>query len=312
MLRKNKPLSQDEIFKWLTDLRQHADTAYSHYHVTSIVEVKSNAEYFYASGVNIENDSHNRLSMHGEQAALANAITFLGGDAKFSRLWLMAAPADAVPDKDQQSGKSCGHCRQIMASLAAPGAEIYTVTLDGRISLPDTYENKFLPDEFKEQDLNLSSTQFSFNAEAFHVWEKLSAGKELTHDEIEKYLHMLSPHIIAKKFQTSPVTACIIKCHNGRYAAGVLMQDIAFLTTDAIFSAMSNAVTQFGKENLQFDEIHLLSTNTQPAQFTLAEIDMLGRHYAHAGTSVHVYARDGRADYVWGECVKACLEKVWA
>lgn len=156
--RVTKPLTKDEIFNKLKELRDYSVTPFSDYHVAAIVEVKINDNlYFYTSGVNIEIDEHNRLSMHGEQTAVANALTLLGGDTKFSKLWIMAAPADAAPDEKQKAGKSCGHCRQILMSLAAPNAEIYVVTLDGRFSEPDSFEKQFLPDGFSERDLDLTT-----------------------------------------------------------------------------------------------------------------------------------------------------------
>ncbi|GEM_PF-2736267 len=313
-IRSVNPLSQTEIFNMLKVLRGHALTPYSDYHVAAIAEIKlSDNEYFYTSGVNIENDEHNRLSIHSEQNAVASAVTLLGEDTKFSKVWIMAAPANATPNEKQESGKSCGHCRQIMMSLAEKGAEIFVVTLDGRFAPSDSFEKKFLPDGFSERDLNLSSSNYSSNSSAiylnsskFKAWEIISETQYLKKDEIAKYLQALSPHIISKKFQTSTITACILKCNNGRYAAGVLVQDIAFLTTDAIFVAIGNAVTQFGSKNLRFDEIHLASNVLHPEQLTFTEIEALSRRYAHKQTVVNFYTQDNQyASYDFMECKHA-------
>lgn len=307
-----KPLSQDTIFKMLTDVRNNALAPFSNYKVGAVVEVSlSENLYFYTSGVNVEDHSHNRLSLHGEQNALANAITLLGGHTEFSSLWVMAAAVDAVPDPNQIAGKSCGHCRQIMVSLAQPGAQIYAVTLDGRFtSPPDNFEaGQFLPDPFSEKDLNPQSPNSNLHTSSinFHrelqAWEVFNQSNKLSADKIKEYLQRLSPHIINQNFQTSPITACIARCNNGYYAPGVLMQDVAFLTTDAIYAVIGNAVRRFGGENLRFDEMHIISNDSQPGQFTSAEIESLTfGGYTHDQTMVHFYTPDQHTVYSFEQC----------
>lgn len=304
------PLSNAEIFTRLTNLRQHAFAPYSNYLVSCLVEIKiAENSYFYIGGVNVENDEHNRLSLHSEQNALASAITLLGEDTKFSKMWVMAAPANAEPDGNQEAGKACGHCRQIMMSLAKKDAEIYTVTLDGRFSEPDSFERKFLPDSFCERDLNLSAQpSHPVNLE---TWELLSKAKNLNETQIASILKKLSPHIINPKFQTSGITACLLKCSNGNYAAGVLVQDIAFLTTDAIFGAIGNAVTQFGYQDLKFDEIHLATSSLNPAELSSTEIEALSHGYASDKTIVNFYTPEGQhASFTLMECKNARNEKL--
>ena len=317
--RRATPLSQEEIFNHLKEARSHAVAPYSNYQVASIVEIKLQDNiFFYTSGVNIELGAHNRLSIHSEQNAIASALTLLGGDTKFSRIWIMAAPANACPEDKHSAGKSCGHCRQIMVSLAKPGAEIYAVTLDGHFSIADTFENHFLPDCFSERDLNLPSFNHSasathslgqgstiFNSPKWQGWNIINERGELTIDDIMKYFKLLSPHMINPQFQTSPITACILKCNNGRYAAGVLIQDLAFLTTDAIFSALGNAVTQFGNTNLSFYEIHLASDSLDPLQISSAEIELLSSQYVFSHTKVNFYASNRHASYMFMECKDA-------
>ena len=148
-IRSQKPLSQHEIFTNLKELRSHARAPYSNYLVASIVEIKiSDNSFFYVSGVNVENDEHNRLSIHSEQNAISNAVTLLGKNTKFTKIWVMAAAGDAVPEEKQKAAKPCGHCRQIMVSLAQRGAEIYVVSLNGESSSPDSFEKQFLPGTF--------------------------------------------------------------------------------------------------------------------------------------------------------------------
>jgi len=304
------PLPQATIFEMLKQARQNAHAPLSHYQVAAVVEVqRSDNLYFYISGVNIENDEHNRLSMHSEQNALVNALTLLGGDAQFSNLWVMAAAADAMPDATQKAAKSCGHCRQIMLSLAKPNARIYAVTLADQFS-SNSFEQQFLPEAFSEKDLNLVAENSASNSSRadssqLPVWKILHESGGLSIDTIRQYLQTLSPHIVSKEFQTSPITACIAKCNNGRYAMGVLVQDIAFLTTDAVFAVIGNAITQFCSKDLRFEEMHFASNTVHPAQLTFAEIETLSHRYVHRDTIVHFYTSQEHASYTFKECLQA-------
>lgn len=305
-----EPLPQTVIFAMLKKVRLNAYTPLSHYQVATVVEVKRNENlYFYISGVNIENDEHNRLSMHSEQNALVNTLTLLGGNTQFSNLWVMAAAADAVPDATQKPAKPCGHCRQIMLSLAQPNARIYAVTLADQFSF-DSFEQQFLPEAFSEKDLNVPVKNSTLavsgvDAAQLQMVEILNDSGELPTDTIRRYLQTLSPHIINKEFQTSPITACIVKCHNGRYAMGVLVQDIAFLTTDAVFAVIGNAITQFGSKDLRFDEMHFATNTVHPAQLTFAEIETLSHRYVREDTILHFYTAQEHASYTFKECLQA-------
>lgn len=348
----DKPLSHDEIVNQLRKLRDHSDASFSHYHVAALVEFKlGENSYAYSSGVNVENIGHNRLSLHAEQNAVVSGLTMLGGDTKFSKLWVMAAHVNDTPNESQIAGKACGHCRQILMSLAAEGAEVRSVTLDGRMGPSDTFD-KLLPDGFCEQqfklppvvpvtDVSISSTEKKLETEyllensktftkgimwrflqeskdapipdtsnsdqaKIKNWNLLNHSGDLTQDDMAAYLRTLTAHIINKEFQTSPITACILKCNNGRYAAGVLAQDIAFLTTDTILAAIGNAVTQFGAKNLYFDEIHLQSNSLDPAQLTLTEIEALAYNFSRKDTRVHFHTNTGKhATYGLHECQAA-------
>lgn len=93
IIRSTTPLSQSDIIRQLQNLREHSLIDSSHYAVSAIIEIKlDDNTYAYVSGVNIENHEHNRLSMHAEQNALATAQTLLGGNIRFSKVWVMGAP----------------------------------------------------------------------------------------------------------------------------------------------------------------------------------------------------------------------------
>lgn len=315
-LRSTSLLPEKTIVAHLKELRSYAWAPLSDYHVATIVEVRKGNHFYYIPGVNIELPGHNRLSLHSEQTALENAIALLGGDIKFSRMWIMAAPAKATPEQEPSAGKSCGHCRQISINLAEPHAKIHTVTLSGKILPPDTFENGFLPGSFSEGDVAISTPAPSapltgstdqkptlFQPPKVKTWDILKEKRKLTPHQIKQYLQVASPHIVSNEFKTSPITACIAECDNG-YTVSALMQDIAFLTTDAIPGVIGNAITQFGNQGLRFREIHLASASLDPGQFSMTEIQLLSE-YMHKKTMVHFYTPTGHQSYSFIECVHA-------
>jgi hypothetical protein len=212
--------------------------------------------------------------------------------------------------ENHSAGKSCGHCRQIMMSLAEAHAIIQTVTLSGEFLPADNFESGFLPDAFSEREVfEQGRLSISNKISSLHVpYDLLKLPvKHDPHDgALQKILLALSPHIISKKFVTSPVTACILKCRDKGFAAGVLMQDIAFLSTDAIFAAIGNAITRFGHPNLHIDEMHLASLRLEPAVFSYAEIELLSRYVRNTSTTVYLYSRDGeKSNYSFMACKNA-------
>lgn len=312
---KTIPISEQEIVDRLKEVRSYAWAPYSKYHVATIVEIEFEGKFYYTSGVNVELPGHNKNSSHSEQSALGCAGSYVG-DIPFSRMWIMAAPASATPEQEPVAGKSCGHCRQISASISKPNAKIYTVTLKGELLKPDTFEDKFLPDSFSERDLDIppslpknsgKSTTF-FGSQKFRAWDIPQEKRELTTDQISQYLYVLSPHIVNNEFKTSPVKAVMAKCKQG-YAAGVLRQDIAFLTTDAVISLIANGINQFGHQELRFFEIHFSSDSYDPGQLSGAEIQLLSE-YVHSKTMVYFHTPNGLKSYPFIECLRATYKSV--
>lgn len=307
-IHSHEPLTSANIVQQLHLLRAHASAPLSDYHVAAIAEVDWPEEgFFYTFGVNVEIAHHNRLGIHGEQNAIVSALTTFGSKTKFTKVWIMAAPANASSDAPPKPGKSCGHCRQIMVSLAAPNAEIYAVALNGQFLAPDSFENGFLPDAFSEHDVPteiIANQRSRMTKQKLAILERVNAIQPFTENEIVMWLKSLTPHIISPNFQTSPITACILQCNYQGYAAGVLVQDVAFLTTDAVFAAIGNAITRFGNSDLEFTAIYLTSANTSPAQFSATEIQVLNS-YINDTTAVSIYTPNGEsASYRFSECRK--------
>lgn len=215
----------------------------------------------------------------------------------------------------------CGHCRQLLISCAANDAEIHPVTVNGKIGSPLKL-NDLLPHAFSERDLEISGDKTKnqetsarsnnspalFNIPKIPITTMLTESSNLDSSEILKYLRCISPHIIDEKFKTSSIRTCIIKLDNPTcYIPGTLVQDIAFLTTDAIFTAMGHAITRFGADKLNIAEIYFYGDSLQPSQLCGSEIQHLGR-FVKRDIPVHFYATTGeRKSYTFSECLQAKL-----
>lgn len=290
------PLSEIEIVEQLRELRKHSLVESSHFAVASIFEIiLTNGSYAYVSGVNIENHEHNRMSSHSEQNAMATAQTLLGGNVKFSKAWVMGAPDQIHQDSTHFLAHNhvspCGHCRQILLSLSEDNAVIYSVTVNGNIAKPDTLTH-LLPSAFSERDLGESASQavssniVSLNTSVMYSSRQYEAprllqyvGEKLSDDKIFHFLQCTKPHVINESHKTSPIDVCILQVSaEGQiyYIPGALVQDAAFLTTDAIFAAIGMATTKFGK-NMKVEEIYLYTRSLELSQFSATELEHLTR-----------------------------------
>lgn len=289
-------ISDDNITEMLQQLRKNALIDSSHFAVAAIVEIRlKNGSYAYVSGVNAENEEHNKLGLHGEQNAIAAAQTFFGGKVKFSEAWVMGAPDTIHKGSDHflanNAVKPCGHCRQILLSMSTDKADVYSVSVNGKVFAPDTLA-ELLPKAFSERDLGTQaeteteeqasksnpSMLYSSNLQYFPT-ELLLQTTHLNDKVIQSYLRSIKPHIINEQHKTSPIDTCILKIKSGNsihYVPGALIQDAAFQTTDTIFTAMGMAVTQFGK-NFELEEVYLHSKSLSPTQLSSAETEYLVR-----------------------------------
>ncbi len=304
LIKSSTALSQNEIIKWLLDLRTHPSIDQSGFAVTAVAESKVGEQYLYAAGVNVENSEHNRLGMHGEQTALMILQAYTAGVGKFSRIWIMAASKSTIVGSDDPKANifvtPCGHCRQILHALSTDGSEIYAVSCNGVVS--KAYKpTDLLSEAFSEKNLSLSSdltsSKVALPCKTIPSFDQSFLGdpKRDLSDVIFDNFQLLLPHIIDTAFQTSPISAVMLKLPKNIYVPGVLVQDIAFLTTDAIFAAFAHAVTQFGAENLEIKEIHLYSVKEykkDQALLTGSEINLL-RRYSANHTPVYFYGKHG-------------------
>jgi cytidine deaminase len=293
--QSHQALSLSDITIWLRDLRQHCYIAQSHYAVSCVMEVKLADRYIYAGGVNVENSEHNRLGIHAEQNALVILQSVLGGNVTFSRVWIMAAPESIQAGSNDPLADnlplSCGHCRQILLSFTDSESGVYGVSCNGAVS--QAYDlNKMLPEAFSERDLAITKHKSCVTSpiEMFsHYENNYSDPASHATDVIFMYFsNLLAPHIINTQFITSPIQAVMLKLTNGFYIPGVLVQDIAFLTTDAIFAAIGHAITRFGASFVEVAEVHLYCDDANEIALSASELKLI-RHFSQQNIPVYYY-----------------------
>lgn len=310
----NKPLLNSQIIEHLGKLRHHSLGSSSHFAVSAIVEIKiENNKYAYVGGVNVEHDGHNRLGVHAEQNAIITAHSLLGGNIKISKIWLMGAPDHLFKgDTDNLVHNfvtPCGHCRQILMGFSSTETQVYSVSVSGVLDDPKLLIH-LLPNAFSEQDLYNSSEDnpdktptkntipYQHSLSSLETrqmpWQYLKSKESYQDTDICSLLSMIKPHIIDRNFLTSSIQTCVLKAENNNvfyYFTGSLVQDIAFMTTDAIFAALAQAITELGEQRLEIKEIHLCSSLIDPSQLTGVELQHLIR-FSTAETLIKFYNRD--------------------
>lgn len=311
LIQSATQLSTDKIVTKLHELRKNCAINFSHYAVSALIEVKKDNIFFYVSGVNVENATLNRLSTHGEQNAILATITLLSRNAKVSSIWIMGAPdhlkensTDPIADI---AVSPCGHCRQILLSLTDKETELYGVSFNGKITqFPKLDE--LLPNAFSERNLNLTTqsptsfqtenrmTVFSPPKLQPHLLIDLINERTAALDEreIQEYFRHLLPHIINPSYRTSPIISCILKFNNPiQYIPGILVQDPAFLTTEAIFVAMGLAVTHLGANKLDLQEIYVFGSAFEKFMLNGSETDLISQ-FSNKNIPVYFHTIKGR------------------
>lgn len=324
--QSKKPLEQDEIIQWLQEARKHCYIQSSHFAVAAVIEIKQGENYLYLIGVNVEHPEYNRLGMHAEQNAITLLQTLSEKKSLFSKIWVMGAPeginfGSTHPLADNPV-TPCGQCRQITASFSENNTQVFSVTVNGNVKdigkltdlLPQGFSERDLPSPAHEEthpEGEKTSPKVStlFEKSKINVLDLFILDKQLTDKrEIFQYLKKLTPHIIDPQFITSPITKVMLTLENNVCVPGVLVEDIAFLTTDAVFTALAAAITRFGSHDLKVKEIHLYSQNEKVENSNLlksSEIRALAP-FSASSTPVYCYNDHGlQLQSTLTECHKA-------
>lgn len=250
ILRKSDhPLSPEEITDWLRDLRGKPYVAASGFDVTAVFRIKVGAdENIYVAGTNVENPDH-RLSTHGEEGAIAAMTTAFGKHAEIVEGWVMGAPKGLKPgDADPLADNCvtcCGKCRQQIAGFAAPEVKIHGVSLNGAMQtrtvgelLPEMFSFRQFAPELLEARRPTTPPPSAEQAEQ----NILRTGRELLPVEIAAWLKQLE----SIDYASGNSQAVVLRLSNGAYVAGVKAEEAAYVSVDAMQSAVANMHALFG------------------------------------------------------------------
>lgn len=254
--KTDTPLSEQEVADWMRQLRAHAHVPFSGYAVASVFKVQAHGATYYVGGVNVENRDH-RLSTHGEEGALSAMVTALGPQARITEGWVMGAPAslrDAGNDSmGDIAGSCCGKCRQQIAAFAEDDVVIHGLSLNGT-QRNDHTVNALLPDKFTERAFahgeaaQESGRQAPAEAEVMgRAIRHCAPDKALSKEEIRDWLKGLEA--VDRFSKTSQVV--VVRLENGDYVAGTQIEDAAFISINAVQSAMGLAVAAYGEPRVK-------------------------------------------------------------
>lgn len=241
-------LSPAEVFQWLLDLRGHPNNPESGFDVTTVFRARiGKRDDFYFAGVNVENADH-RLSTHGEEGAIAAAVTGLGKEAELVEGWVMGAPRGLKPTDNNpfvhNFASCCGKCRQQLAGLASPDMPVYEFALSGQsqaVRLGDTLPRLFSFRNFIAEAIPAADALALAPTPAQVAHRVMRAGPQ-TLTQIAQWLRDLDSIDHASKISQSAV----LRLDNGAYVAGTKVEEAAFVSISAPQAAVAIAHAQFG------------------------------------------------------------------
>ena len=250
--KSDTPLSQEEIYEWLKDLRGNPYVPESGFDVTSVFRVAEKGSHFYFAGVNVES-AHHRLSTHAEECSIAAMVTALGKKAEIAEGWVMGAPKNLKAGDDVPLAYNCvtccGKCRQQIAGFADPSTTINSISLNG--SSKKTTVGELLPDAFSFRDFAPELAGEKKDMLPISTKDEIEnrlirTHKHLSEQEIKEWLQSLESIDYASKVSQ----AVVLKISNGAYVAGVKIEDAAFVSMDALQTAEAIANAEFGPHKI--------------------------------------------------------------
>jgi len=265
-------LTSAQIAKHLADLRKNADCQASHFAVAAIIEIFRDNCWYYFGGVNVEDLEQHRMTLHAEHNALTTAMAFLGPNIRISRVWVMAAPEILSTNTENPLGNNaagpCGQCRQVLKSKADEKTEIISITLNGKIQSLGALDD-LLPNAFSERDLGTHkkpaatySSIFSSRKNRISLLDFINA-PPFDAETLTPYLYLLNSNLLFLQTE-STLPGLILRLSNGYFVPAVRCEDAAFLTVDPVYTALGQATSRFGKEQVCIEEIHLLGPKENP------------------------------------------------
>lgn len=300
---------EETIIAWLRDLRRNAYVPGSAYQVAVVMMMAVPGGFFFAGGVNAESAEH-RLSLHGEESAIAVLVAAFGKAAVIDAVWLMAAPdsltgpaAHALADIQ---GQTCGNCRQQISGLAAsPAVPVCAISLNGA-AVTDTVAT-LLPKSFSFGDFDPAIAQRRAQDRATpKTYDPAAIACRLTRatpqnaSEIFAWLCTLE----SIDYASGHAQAVILSLSNGASVAGVRVENAAYTGLNAVQSALGIATTAYGA--VRVNGVHILSGLYPPS---LGALQILRERITDATIPVTLYGANGdgvaipfhrMADYEFG------------
>jgi cytidine deaminase len=278
---KKGKLSAAAIAEWLIELRANAYVPESGFAVTVALRARAGGEEdYYFAGVNVENIDH-RLSTHAEEACIAAMVTSLGKQAEIAEVWVMGATC-------------CGKCRQQIAGFAGENVKIHYMALKGGGT--STTVGAFLPEAFTLREFSAEKKSAgSGMLSAAAIENRLFRKAPLTEQQIAAWLREIDSIDYFSKISQ----AVVLKLDNGAYAAGAKVEDAAFLSMNAVQSALASAVTNFGACAVQETWVYTkgrAGKEIPPDSFgvlTMSALQSLLQMAEHAAIPVNFFAGDG-------------------
>lgn len=286
---------EGEIISWLRALRRNAYVPGSSYQVAVVMMMKVAAGYYFFGGVNAESAEH-RLSLHGEESAIAALATGFGKRAVIDAVWLMAAPdyltgpaADSLADVQ---GQTCGNCRQQISGLALSGdIPVRAISLNGR-GVTDTIET-LLPKSFSFGDFDpgiaarRAQDRLRQDAPDYAAVENRLLRQDAQDSAaIFKWLSGLE----SIDYASGQGQAAVLSLTNGAYVAGVRVENAAYTGLNAVQAAIGIASTAFG--DVGVTGVHILSNLYPPS---LAALQILRERIVDRAVPVTLYGAGGEA-----------------
>ena len=252
-----------EITEWLRALRRKAYVPGSRYQVAAIVMMRAEDGFYFAGGVNVECYEH-RLSLHGEESAIAALATAFGKEAVIDAVWVMAAPdyldGPANDPLAMLHGQTCGSCRQQISGLARDETiPVTAITLNG--SPMSVKLGVLLPHSFSFADFDpkiaerLKNRPLRMKGGEDGLERRLIRRDPQSERDIFDWLVQLE----SVDYASLRGQAVILTLENGACVAGVKFENAAYTGQGAMQAALGIAVTAFGRVKVR--AVHSLSSS---------------------------------------------------
>lgn len=232
------PMSQQQIYEWMLQMRHSAYTPGSSFQVCSVVRVEDNqGRQHYFAGVNTES-AEERLSIHGEEGAISAAFTAFG-PVEISEIWTLGASQGLEPQSQDAQVEipcyCCGKCCQQL-TIMPPQAAVHNFALNGEVETMTASQQ--LAKEFGYRNFKPSVLQDLVKPPSLKA-DDLAAklvrpAKAMTPEKIQQWMQELQ-----SVNYNRPTNHVSIIQRGDKLYAGVEIQDAAYIGISATQAAVT-------------------------------------------------------------------------